>query len=205
MKRIGSGFVFLMALALAGCGGGSSSGGLKGSAQSSVFVTGEDAPLPSVVAFNITLNTITLNNSSGSVQVLSQPTTVDFARLVGMRSLLGFNTVAPGTYTSATFTLANPVISYLNIGTNPPTVSTINGTLSSSTVTVAFAAPMVVTANGLAGLHMDFDLRKSLETDMAGQVTGVVDPTIFVQVVRADDDEGEITDLRGVLVPVNVS
>ena len=206
MKRLGYFCVFLvMAFALVGCGGGASSGGVRGSAQSAVFVTGEDAPLPSVVAFNITLNSITLNNSSGSVPVLSQPTTVDFARLVGMRSLLAFNTVAPGTYTSATFTLANPVISYLDIGTNPPTVSTLNGTLTSSTVTVAFAAPMVVEQNGLAGLHMDFDLRKSLQTDMAGQVTGVVDPHIFLQVVRASDDGGEITDLRGGLVSVNVS
>jgi Domain of unknown function (DUF5666)/Domain of unknown function (DUF4382) len=205
MKRLGYFCVFLvMALALVGCGGGVSSGSSGGSTQSAVFVTGEDAPLPSVVAFNITLNSITLNNSSGSVPVLSQPTTVDFARLVGMRSLLAFNTVAPGTYTSATFTLANPVISYLNVGTNPPTVSTLNGTLTSSTVTVSFAAPLVVTESGLAGLHMDFDLRQSLETDMAGQVTGTVDPHIFVQVVRAGDDGGQITDLRGGLVSVNV-
>ena len=119
MKRLGSVCVVLaIALALAGCGGGaSSSGGGFQSGQGAVFVTGEDAPLPSVVAFNITLDTVTLNNSSGSVQVLTQPTTVDFARLVGMRSLLGFNTVAPGTYTSATITMASPVISYLNIGT----------------------------------------------------------------------------------------
>jgi len=75
---------------------------------------------------------------------LTQPTTVDFARLVGMRSLLGFNTVAPGTYTGATITMASPVISYLNIGTTPPTVNTLNGTLTSSTVTVSFAHPMVV-------------------------------------------------------------
>ena len=207
MKRLGSVCVVLaIALALAGCGGGaSSSGGGFQSGQGAVFVTGEDAPLPSVVAFNITLNTVTLNNSSGSVQILTQPTTVDFARLVGMRSLLGFNTVVPGTYTSATITMASPVISYLNIGTNPPTVNTLNGTLTSSTVTVSFAHPMVVDQNGLAGLHMDFDLRQSLQTDTAGQITGAIDPHIFLQTVRASDDDGQITDLNGGLASVNIA
>jgi Domain of unknown function (DUF5666)/Domain of unknown function (DUF4382) len=190
----------VVAFTLAACGGGASSGG--GSGQSAVFVTGEDAPLQSVVAFNIMLNTITLNNSSGSVQILSTPTTVDFARLVGMRSLLAFNTVAPGTYTSATITMSNPVISYLN---TPTTVTTLNGMLTTSTVTVSFAAPMRVDENGLAGLHMDFDLRHSLETDMTGAITGTVDPHIFLQVVRASDDGGQITDLNGGLVSVNVS
>jgi hypothetical protein len=89
-----------------------------------------------VVSFFITINSITLNNSSGSVTVLNTPTTVDFGRLVGLRSLLGFNTVAAGTYTSATLNLSNPVINYVNLSTNPPSLGTINGSLTSSTVTV---------------------------------------------------------------------
>ena len=195
----------LTALMLVACGGGSTSTPSSQNAPSAVFITGEDAPLPSVLSFAITLNSITLNNNSGSVQVLSQPTTVDFARLVGMRSLIGFNTVSPGTYTSATFTLANPVISYLNLGTTPPSVSTLNGTLTSSTVTVSFPTPMVVGQSGLAGLHIDFDLRQSLQVDGTGQITGVVDPHIDIKAVRASDDDGRITDLSGGLVSVNVS
>src|SRR5271165_1960711 len=150
----------LLAFAIA-CGGSGSFGNSGGTSPSAVFVTGEDAPLPSVVSFFVTINSITLNNSSGSVTVLSTPTTVDFGRLVGLRSLLGFNTIAPGTYTSATFNLANPVINYINLSTNPPSLGTLNGNLTSSTVTVAFPQAMVVNASGLAGLHMDFDLRDS--------------------------------------------
>jgi len=207
MKRITLLFscLLLVALTLVGCGGGSSSSGMSSSSQGTVFVTGEDAPLASVLAFNITLNSITLNNSSGSVSVLADATTVDFARLVGLRSPLAFNSVAAGTYTSATFQLSNPVISYLNLGTNPPTVSTTNGTLTNSTVTVSFPSPMVVSANGLAGLHMEFNLRKSLEVDGTGQITGTVDPHITVQAVHAGDEGGRITDLSGGLVSVNVS
>ena len=92
----------LIALLFTACGGGtgSSNTSSNNSQQSgSVFVAAEDTPLPAVLAFNVTINSITLSNSSTSVQVLAQPTTVDFARLLGLRTLLGFNTVPPGTYT----------------------------------------------------------------------------------------------------------
>jgi len=202
--------VALMALTI-GCGGNGTSTGTGGNQPGSVFVTGEDAPVSSVVTFNITINSITLNNSSGSVTVLSTPTAVDFGRLVGLRSLLGFNTVAPGTYTSATFTFEAsapaPSISYLDFTTTPPSLGTMMGTLSSPTVTVSFSAgaPLVVGNNGLAGLHMDFDLRKSLAVDSNGDFTGVINPTVDVMAVSASDDLGQITDFVGSVLSVNAS
>ena len=207
MKRFALCFtlLFFAAAIFTGCGGGGSSSNWGMPGQSSVFVTGEDAPLPSVLALNLTLNSIALNNGSTSVQVLSQPETVDFARLIGMRSLLGFNSVAAGTYNSVTITMASPVISYLNIGTNPPSVSTLNGSLTTSTVTVAFPKPLVVDRDGLAGLHLDFDVRQSLQVDGTGQITGVVNPHFDVKAVHASDDDGKITDLNGGLLSVNVS
>src|SRR5262249_15348733 len=106
--------------------------------------------------------------------------------------------------------LSSPVIAYLNLGTTPPSVGAINGTFNgttstTATVTVALPQPMVVSANGLAGLHLEFDLRQSLQLDGAGQITGVVNPQIDLRAVHADDDDGEITDLRGGLVSVNVA
>ena len=97
-----------LVLSFSACNGvsNSSSSTPPPNTQGQVFATGEDAPVSSVVAFNITINSITLNNGSTTAQVLSTPTKVDFGRLIGLRSLLGFNTVAPGTYTSATFTFA---------------------------------------------------------------------------------------------------
>jgi len=200
----------ILATAIACGGGAAGAGGQKSfsSNPTAVFVTGEDAPtpLPSVVSFFITIDSITLNNSSGSVTVLSTPTTVDFARLVGLRSLLGFNTVAPGTYTSATFNLSNPVINWVDLTTTPPTLgSPIHGTLTVSTVTVNFPQAMVVTPNGLAGLHMDFDLHDSLQVDSTGNVTGMVNPVIFSKAVSASAPEGQITDFTGSVVSVSGS
>ncbi|HYA26006.1 MAG TPA: DUF4382 domain-containing protein [Terriglobales bacterium] len=199
----------LIALSFAGCGGGSTSSSSNNSStpQFQAFVTGEDAPLPSVVSFYITVNSITLNNSSSTVTLLSQPTTVDFGRLMGLRSLLGFNKVAAGTYTSATFSLANPVIYYVDMTTNPPSVNSINGTLTNATVTVAFpnGSPLTVSSNGQAGLHMDFDLQQSLAVDGSGNITGSVNPTIDVMAVSASDELGQITEFGGSVLSADSS
>ena len=215
MKR--SALVFMLALLAVtiGCGGGSQSN-MNSNNQASVFVTGEDAPVSSVVAFNITINSITLNNSSTSVPAMTTPTAVDFGRLVGLRSLLGFNTIPAGTYTSATFTFESsspaPTVNYVNLTTTPPSIGTATGTLSSSTVTVSFPAgkPLVVAANGLAGLHMDFDLRDSLAIDGSGNLiivnnTIAVTPVVDVMAVSATDEVGEITEFGGNIISVNTA
>jgi hypothetical protein len=198
-------------LLLMACGGGATSGNQSNNQSGAVFVTGEDAPVSSVVAFNITINRITLNNSSTSVQALSTPTAVDFGRLMGLRSLLGFNTVPAGAYNSVTFTFENtspsPVVDYIDLSTNPPSVNTLTGTLSQATVTVPFPAgkPLVVGNNGLAGLHIDFNLHDSLAVDNSGQMTGVITPVIAVQAVSASEDLGEITEFTSNIVSVNTS
>jgi Domain of unknown function (DUF4382)/Domain of unknown function (DUF5666) len=204
-----------LALSFSGCNGVSnSSSSTPPQNQGQVFTTGEDAPVSSVVAFNITINSITLNNSSTTAQVLSTPTTVDFGRLIGLRSLLGFNAVAPGTYTSATFTFATspaPSIDYVDLTTNPPSIGTATGTLSNPKVTVSFpsGAPLVVGSDGLAGLHMDFDLRQSLAMDNGTLVitngTIAVTPVLDVAAVSASSDLGQITEFTGNIVSVNTS
>jgi hypothetical protein len=208
MKRVFASIILIMLvnLVLTGCGSNSSTSTTTMQSQSgNVFVTGEDAPLPSVVGFDVTINSITLNGQSNSPQVISTPTTVDFARLLGLRSPLSFNSVPADTYSSATFVLVKPVISYVDMTQNPPALNTINGTLPQSpyTLTVNFPTPMVVGSNGLAGLKMDFDIRQSLAVGGNGQVTGVVNPAIYIKATRASDPDGQVTDLTGGLVLVN--
>ena len=212
MKRF-LGIVCALAATLigAGCSTSSNSSPSPSPQSANVFITGEDAPLASVVGFNVTINSITLVGGT-SPQILSTPTTVDFARLLGLRSPLGFNSVPAGTYTGATFKLSNPVISYVDMNTSLPTLSTINGTFSptsgsatQSTVTVNFPSAMVVDSNGLAGLKMDFDIRQSVLVNGSGQVTGTVNPVIYASAVQASDSSGQVTDLLGGLVSVNAA
>ncbi len=131
---------------------------------------------------------------------------------MGLRTPLAFNAVPADTYTQATFVLASPVINYIS-AVNPPQVSTLNGTFANPTstnpqttsVTVTFPTPMVVTANGLAGMHTEFDIRQSLAVDGSGQITGVINPVMFIEAVKATNPEGQITDLTGTIVSVNVA
>jgi Domain of unknown function (DUF4382) len=208
MKRFATLLVLLAPLLfLMACGGGATNS--QTNQAGAVFVVGEDAPVSSVVAFNVTINSITLNNSSTSVQVLSTPAAVDFGRLMGLRSLLGFNTVAAGTYNSATFVFENsspaPVIDYVDLNASPISVQPLAGSFSQTTITVPFPSgkPLVVGNNGLAGLHIDFNLHDSLAVDGSGQMTGAINPVISVQAVSASEDLGEITEFTGNVVSVD--
>ena len=132
--------------------------------------------------------------------------------MVGLRAPLGFSAVPADTYTSATFVLSSPVINYIS-AVSPPQVSTLNGTFASPTstspqttsVTVNFPTPMVVGASGLAGMHTEFDIRQSLAVDNTGQITGVINPIMFIEAVKATNPEGQITDLTGTIVSVNTA
>lgn len=204
-KSMGVFAVLFAALILSSCGGGASSSGPMSQDQASIYTVGTDAPLPSVVSCEVTVSGITLNNGSTNVSVLSQPQIVDFAQLSGLHQLLDLTAVPTGTYTSATITIASPVIGYINTTNNPPTISTINGTLSQSSVTVNFSDPVVVSNADLFGLRMEFDLRQSLQTDSNGQATGAVNPVFEVALLNSADSQVAIDDFHGGVVGVTGS
>ena len=116
MKRLIALSLFLTfpVLAWIGCGGGGPGSFSTNPQAAAVYVTGEDAPLSSVVSLNLTINSITLTGQTSSSQLVASPITVDFARLVGLRTPLAFKAVPPDTYSSATFVLASPVIDYIS-------------------------------------------------------------------------------------------
>ena len=204
----------LTGLPLIGCGGGNGSTSFTTNPQGSgaVYVTGEDAPLSSVVSLNLTINSITLSGAHNSPQLIASPITVDFARLVGLRTQLAFKAVPADTYSSATFVLASPVIDVVSAA-NPPAVTSLAGifnvpsstTPQTASVTVTFPTPMVVGSSGLAGLHTEFDIPKSLAVDGTGQVTGLISPVIFIQAVQPTDPTGQITELTGTIASVNTA
>lgn len=202
LRATGVLLALLGALGLCSCGGTSSALKTGGSGQASVFTVGTDAPLPSVVSCQVAITGVTISNGTTNVPVLSTPQVVDFAQLGGLHQLLDLNAVPTGTYTSATVTLANPVIGYIDTTQSPPAISTINGKLSVSSVTVNFVNPSVLNDADLVGLRMEFDLRQSLATDANGQVTGAVNPVFHMQLLAADDAQVSIDDFHGGVVGV---
>jgi Domain of unknown function (DUF5666)/Domain of unknown function (DUF4382) len=202
IKATGVFLVLVAAFGLSSCGGSSSASNPGINGQASVFTIGTDAPLPSVVSCQIMVTGVTINNGTTNVPVLTTPQVVDFAELSGLHQLLDLNAVPTGTYSSATVTIASPVIGFIDTTQNPPVINTINGTLTQSSVTVNLATPFVLNAADLVGLRMEFDLRQSLQTDQNGQVTGAVNPVFNMQLLNAADSNVSIDDFHAGVVGV---
>lgn len=163
----------------------------------SIFTVGTDAPLPSVLSCDVTITGVTLFDGTNNIPVMTDmPQDIDFARLSGLHQLMDLNAVPTGTYDSATVTLSTVVIGYLNTGVTPPTVSSLNGTLTQSNVTVQFKQPFVLNDNDLVGLRMEFNLAKSILTDSNGNFTGQVNPTFDMKLLAADDSNVSIDDFH---------
>ncbi|MGC2802474.1 MAG: DUF4382 domain-containing protein [Candidatus Acidiferrum sp.] len=216
-KWLGGLFALVLIGFAVGCGMGNASMPPAPQQQSgTVFVSGGDAPLPSVVSFKVDIMGISVaEGSSTPVTVTTGTQTVDFAKLNGLHTLLDLNTIPAGTYDTVIVSLANPAIDYLNL-TNPqttpptrPTISSLNGTttppamLTISTVTLSLSSPLVVSAGNVIGLGFEFDIRKSLAVDMNGQITGVVNPTITVNAITPSDADAYIDEFVGGVTTTN--
>jgi hypothetical protein len=131
---------------------------------------------------------------------------VDFARFNGLQTLIDMNDVPVGTYTSVTVTLGPATIGYLNVvAGSAPTIATEAATLTTNTVTKTLATPLVVAATAPVGLHMDFDLRKSIATDSSGNITGSVTPTMTLGVVTNSDSGAYIDEFDAGVTAVNTT
>ena len=218
MKWLSGIAVLALVAAASGCGGGASSTTPTQPESGSVFVNGTDAPLPSVVSFQVDITGMTVSDGvNPPISVLSGTQTVDFARLNGLHTLLDLNSIPAGTYTSVNVTLANPEIMYLNV-TNPqttpptrPTVTMLNAmsspavTLTQSSVPITLSSPLTVAAGDIVGLSFDFDLRHSIQVDANGNFTGVVNPTLDLTAVTPSDSDAYIDDFVAGVTNVGTS
>ncbi len=140
--------------------------------------------MASVVSFNVQVSVAATDEDGNTVQLTSGSPTVDFARFNGLQTLIDMNDVPVGTYTKVAITLSNGSIGYLDTSTTEPTIKTLTANLTNSVINYTLANPMIVAESGApVGLHMDFDLRKSIAVN-AGQITGDVNPTFTVNGVN---------------------
>lgn len=197
------------ALAVAGCTSGMvTSGSTSGAQTGSAFVVGTDAPVAAVTSFSVQIMGIDAINSSGtSVPLMSGQPTVDFARFNGLQTLLDMNDVPAGTYDSVTVSLGAGTIGYLNTsGSGAPTIATEPAAFTTTSVNVTLDKPLVVTQGGSpAGLRVDFDLRKSIQVDSNGNITGSVDPTFNINAVANGDGGGHIDTFVAGVVSVDAN
>ncbi len=171
------------------------------------FVVGTDAPLPSVTSFSVQVQSVNAIDASGdSVPLISGSPTVDFARFNGLQTLLDMNDVPVGTYNSIVITLGPATIGYLSTTAgSAPAIQTEPATLTQSTITLPLANPLIVSQTAPVGLHLDFNLRKSIQVDSNGQVTGQVNPTFAVNTVGPNDSGAYIDEFDAAVVSVNTT
>jgi hypothetical protein len=86
-----------------------------------------------------------------------------------------------------------------------PAIATMPASLTTSTLTYTVSTPIVISQTGPAGLHLDFDLRKSIQVDSKGQITGVVTPTFNVAPVLPTDPGAYLDEFDAAVVSVNTS
>jgi Domain of unknown function (DUF4382)/Domain of unknown function (DUF5666) len=196
----------VLTLAAAGCGttSGSSSGSV-GTDSGSAFVIGTDAPVASVVSFQIQVESVDAIDANGnSTPLLSGSPTIDFARYNGLQTLLDMNDVPMGTYTSIAVTFGSATIGYLQTQAGAaPTIQTETAVLTTSTVQVTLAKPLVVSQTEPVGIRLDFDLYKSIQVDGSGQITGQVTPTLNIKAVTPSDPGGYIDEFDVAVVSVD--
>lgn len=205
------GFVGLVSI---GCGGGVPSV-QNPISNASVALFGGDSPICDVVSFKVTISGATLTPQGGgapvSVITSANPVTVDFAALMDFSALLNLASVPAGTYRKITLTVSSPQLTALQFTGGVLTPTTLTTTLTSSTAMADIDPPLVVSPSGLAGLNLDFDIRKSVQTDSNGQVTGKVSPVFRAGATgRSDEEEGregvgDIDELEGVVQSVSTT
>jgi Domain of unknown function (DUF4382) len=196
---------------IAGCGSSMTSNSTTNSntATGASFIIGTDAPMASVTSFSAQISSIdafTSSDCSGTgVPLVSGNPTVDFARFNGLQTLLDMDDIAAGTYNCVSITLGPTTLGYLDTsGGGAPTIQTETATLTSSTINEPLSSPMIVAQNGApVGLHLDFDLRKSIGVDSSGQITGTVTPTFNVKAVNNTDPGAYIDEFDAAVVSVN--
>ena len=195
LKSLPMAIVLMAAALVAGCNSvNSATSPVTPAVTGSSFIVGTDAPVASVVSFSVQIMSATASDSSGdTVSLISGTPTVDFARFNGLQTLLDMNDVDVGSYSNIAITLGPATIGYLKTQTgSAPVIETITATYPNSastyTYTTTLTNPLVVAQAGApVGLHLDFDLRKSIGVDSSGAVTDQVTPVFNVNAVNNSD------------------
>jgi hypothetical protein len=207
------GAVVLAAALMVGCGsnGGTSASDETAPATGSVVTFGADAPICDVESFIATITSATLVPQGGGTAATlvssTAPATIDFGRLTDFTNILSTASVAPGTYNQMQLTLTNPQLIALNTATSPPSPQSIQPvSLTATTFTIPISPALVVASGATSGLTFDFNLRKSVQVNGSGQVTGTVDPKITVTPnTLSGSTVGEADALYGVVQSVSTS
>lgn len=214
MKRILFFAVATLALiSLVACGGGGSSTPTTttGSSTAPMTINVGDATSDRLVAFEVTVSSITLGGSSTTSNLLSAPAEIELTHLSGKFEPLVLKGVPAGTYSSATIQLSGnaeaviiptagglPVKKTIAAPTSPIQVSftaiTVGSTPTILNVDFNLAALVTVTGDTVAFAS---PVPANAATVVAGAVQQAED--------QQEDENGEIEDIHGTIASKDTS
>jgi hypothetical protein len=171
-KVAAGGLVLAGALGFVACGGGSNAGGSTASVPTSsatpMQVSLGDAPADWIMAFGMTVNSITLTNSAGAtVNVMPASAAMEMMQLMATVQPVSTLSVPQGTYTQAKVTVSSVSMGYMDPVTHAYTQKTLAGPF---TATVPFSPSMTV-GTAPAALNFDMNMASSVTLDGSGNVT----------------------------------
>ncbi len=119
--KAGSSLAALVLAGLIGCGGSSTPsptpqpGPSPQPGATQVQVNLGDAPADRIVAFAMTMNSLSMTGGTGAtVNVLTAPATLEMMHLMGAMQPLGMVSMPQGTYSQANMVMGSAVVSYLD-------------------------------------------------------------------------------------------
>jgi hypothetical protein len=218
VARLISAFMLVATIALAaGCGGGSSLASNPsptptpgGTSATSAQVRFGDAPADSVIAFEVSVSSLSLTPAGGGSPVaVTVPANnrIELTHASGKFEPFVAGNLPQGTFSAANLTLVNSELTFL---TGTGTAVHINGPASAS-ITVPLSPNLTIGTSPLV-LNIDVNVAASITT-AAGVVNGIAfTPASFNITAKApgaaanqQDDDGEIEDVQGTVTAVNGS
>ena len=161
----------VLAGALSACGGGKTSANPNPTpttaAKTTVQVSMGDAPADWMLAFSMTINSMTLVGSNGSVNAVASPTTMEMMHVMGTMQPLAMISAPQGSYTSASIGIGSATVMYMDPKTKSPIQKTITGPITGK---MNFDGPITVGSTPVA-MDFDMDLASSITADASGNVT----------------------------------
>ena len=218
VARVMSIFMLSALIALAsGCGGGGSS--LAGASPTPTPAAGAnsaqvrfgDAPADSVIAFEVSVSSLSLTPSGGGAPVsvaVPAGNRIELTHASGKFEPFIAGNLPQGTFSAANLTLVNSELTFL---TSTGTPVHINGP-SSASVTVPLSPNLTIGSSPLV-LNIDVNVANSITTTSAGVVNGIAFTASSFNITakspgvagNQQDDDGEIEDVQGTVTAVNGS
>ena len=196
-------FVFLATLLFLSACGSNQNNNLTDTppGMSAISFSMSDAPPAgvTVLSFEVTVNSASLQSGVGSVSLLQAPIEVEVKKLETETAFLNTSNVPPGTYNSITVGFSNPELTILN-NSGSAIGNCANGSICElkpqiGTGTVNFSGspfPITIVAGQSMGLLLDLDLNNSIQANLS------INPAISFTLRPATQPSGQLEEIEDI-------